>query len=269
MAYLDPSGGYRLRWGMTPCVLTLLALNVGLFLAYGLIDAFLPGLLPAYFGLSVSGIMLGRLWQPLTYMFLHASPLHLLFNMFSLFMFGPEVERVAGARRFLIIYFLSGILGGIAWLAITYPHAGLCIGASGGIFGLLAAFAVLFPESSMMIFPFPVAIKTWILVAGLAFIQFLYLVSPGGGNVAYAAHLAGAIVGFGYTMRVFRPGRLSTWFGARWGRRRPMHSRGEDSATQQEVDRILDKIATQGVHALSERERKVLEKASSHKRSGR
>jgi len=254
---------------MTPCVLTLLALNVALFLAYGLIDAFLPGLLPSFFGLSVSGIMLGRLWQPLTYMFLHANPMHLLFNMFSLFMFGPELERVAGARRFLTIYFLSGILGGVAWLAITYPNAGLCVGASGGIFGLLAAFAVLFPDSSMMIFPFPVAIKTRVFVAGLAFIQLLYLVSPGGGNVAYAAHLAGAIAGFGYTMWAFRPGVASAWLGARIGRTRTKTHEEDTSATQLEVDRILDKIAAQGVHSLSERERKFLERASSQKRTGR
>jgi membrane associated rhomboid family serine protease len=262
MSIFQAPGSYSVRWGITPCVLALMVLNTALFVAFGMIAFFARGLVPTYLGLSVSGLMLGRLWQPLTYMFLHANPMHLLFNMFSLYMFGRELERTVGARRFLTIYFLSGIVGGLAWVAITYPRAGLCIGASGAIFGVLASFAVLYPDATMMIFPFPVAIKARYLVAGIAFIEFLYLISPGQGDIAYAAHLAGALGGFVYTMTVFRPGVFSSWLGAKM--RRPPRPH----AAQPDVDRILDKIAAQGIHSLSERERKILEQASDRK-SGR
>jgi hypothetical protein len=118
-------------------------INVGVFLVMWLLR--LDGLY-ALLALSYNGLFRGMIWQPVTYMFLHGGFMHLLFNMFTLFFLGPETERAMGSRHFLAMYLLSGVLGGLGWIWLS-PHShALCVGASGAIYGVLAAFATLYPR---------------------------------------------------------------------------------------------------------------------------
>jgi membrane associated rhomboid family serine protease len=264
----------QLNGGITPAVRLLLIANVAAFLVQGFLNNILPVDRGAdiLFGLSRAGVASFYLWQLVTYMFLHGSVGHLLLNMLVLFFLGPETERAVGTRQFCAVYFLSGSLAGLGWILVT-PYS-ICVGASGAIFGILGAFATLFPHRQitvLLFFVLPLTMKAWVLVAGLVGIELLYLVGQSGGGVAHSVHFAGALVGYLYTSVVFRTGR------APWELRLPRRGprlrvmRGGGAAppgatpiTRKEVDRILDKIARDGVNSLSAREKEVLEAASRH-----
>ncbi len=148
----------------------------------------------------------GYVWQLVTYMFLHApfpSLWHILFNMFALWMFGNPLERVWGFRRFLIYYFVTGIGAGLITLLVSLiaAYAGdqsslltPNIGASGAIYGLLLAFAMLFPEQPVLVFFCPLPAKYAVLVMGaLAFFSGMTGFMP---TIGHFAHLGGLLVGF-------------------------------------------------------------------------
>jgi membrane associated rhomboid family serine protease len=261
---------YAPRPLLTKWVKVLLAATTAVFVLQMLSAWVLGPLFTEWFALSLPGMMLGRVWQLFTYLFLHGGVLHLLVNMLAIFFIGPELERTMGPRRFLLLYFGSGVLGGLFWLAIVYPSGAPCVGASGSVFGLLGAFAALFPHRSitlLVFFVLPVTMRAWVMVAILALIQVLYLVTPGGDNVAYAAHLGGVIVGFLYAMAAFRPGELATWLRTRL--RRPPRLTvmpKNNTPARADIDRILDKIAREGMQSLSTSERTALEKASRERR---
>ncbi len=145
-------------------------------------------------------------WEPyrlITSMFLHGGFIHLLLNMFALFIFGPDVERVLGRIRYLILYFVSGIIADYAhayFILEFYPVRELLltpsIGASGAIFGVMAAFAVFFPLRRLFIFiGFPIVAPAIVAVFIMALLQFAYALFNPFSQVAYAAHLGGFIAG--------------------------------------------------------------------------
>lgn len=257
-----------MRW--TPLTRTLLIAMGAVFVVQALFHRAGSPWLELTFGLSVTGMKFGHLWQLVTYMFLHGNLLHLLLNGLALFFFGPELERFLGRTRFLTLFFLAGILGGVGWLALTFPSEGLCIGMSGAIFGLLGAFAALFPHREVVLLVFfvlPVRMKAWVMVAGLGAIQLLMMLNPSHGGIAYAAHLAGGLAGYLYGKSLLSA--PPTWVRfltsiiriRRRGGSSP--SPGSPSATVSpaEINRILDKIADQGIHTLTAREREILGRA--------
>ena len=132
-------------------------------------------------------------YQLVSHMFAHGGIGHLFFNMFALWMFGSMLERVWGAKRFFIFYFACGLAAGFAHLALEYSPA---VGASGAIMGLFAAFAYLFPNTQLIIFPFPVPVKAKYAVAVMAAIDLFSGIVPGGSNIAHFAHLGGLAMGF-------------------------------------------------------------------------
>ena len=132
-------------------------------------------------------------YQLVTHMFAHGGFFHLLFNMFVLWMFGTMLERVWGPKRFFIFYFACGLAAGVAHLLLEFSPA---VGASGAIMGLFAAFAYLFPNTDLIIFPIPVPIKAKYAVAIMAAIDLFGGVYPAGSNIAHFAHLGGLIMGF-------------------------------------------------------------------------
>lgn len=144
-----------------------------------------------YLSMSVMGMKMHFYWQPLTYMFVHSGWSHFIFNMLALFCFGHEVERAIGSKEFLLFYLFCGILDGLISVAL-YSVLGyniLLMGASGAIYALLLAFAVIFPRSIISIwgiFPVPAPV----LVAVYAVIEIFSQIF-GGGNVAHLTHLAG------------------------------------------------------------------------------
>jgi membrane associated rhomboid family serine protease len=136
--------------------------------------------------------------------------LHLLFNMLFLWMFGSDLERTWGTHRFYVYYFVTGIGAGcinVLVKTLLDPHGTgssvttPTIGASGAIYGVLLAAAILFPDRQIWLIPFPVQIPMRIYVAGAIAIEFFSTLGTGGDNVSHVTHLAGALVGYLYLRR--------------------------------------------------------------------
>ncbi len=198
-----------------------------------------------------------RLWQPVTYMFLHGGVLHLLFNSLILWMMGGEVERFWGKREFLRYYLICGL--GAAALAFVFAYDALVIGASGAVFGVMVAFALLFPNRIIYLwFVLPVPAK--ILVPILFALELL--VMGGRDGVAHFAHVGGAVTGFLYLRRGWRD--ALSGLGRRWRKPRLTVLTGGKSEYDDaaEIDRILDKISRSGLASLTPQESRVLQRAS-------
>ena len=180
----------------------LIAANVALFiltqLPSGRVLTVWLGLLPADVVAQL------RIWQPATYMFLHADLFHLLFNMLALWMFGTELERLWGQRYFLKFYFVCGIGAGLLTIVFSFLpfdfsralYESLVIGASGAIYGLLLAYGLYFPDRPILMFLlFPIPAKYFVMIIGaIAFYSSLGAT----GGVASATHLGGLVVGYLY-----------------------------------------------------------------------
>jgi membrane associated rhomboid family serine protease len=157
-------------------------------------------------------------WQLVSYSFLHGGVAHIAFNMYGLYVFGGMVERVLGARRFVWLYFASVLTAGIVQLFVvsSMREQGIAptVGASGGVFGVMLAFAMLFPHSRLMLLFPPIPLKAWVLVAGYAAIELTSGVMSSNTGVAHFAHLGGmlgaALVMFaiGWRKSVQPPGTL-------------------------------------------------------------
>jgi membrane associated rhomboid family serine protease len=249
---------------ITPSVKFLLILNVSVFLIEMLLRIPLSGLfaLPAVWWQSWS---FGSLF---TYMFVHANSTHLMVNMLGLFFIGPAVEQTIGSYRFFVLYYLSGILGGLGWSLLAEPGA-VCVGASGALMGILGAFGALYPNAKLLLW-FVLPIKAWVLVTLLIIWELYETVGVHKiGGIANAAHLMGAIAGICYAMTLKHPNLLAELKGKLPGfgkitpksqARRP--TGGSEKLSKEEVDRILDKIGKEGMGALSSRERDMLKKAT-------
>ena len=149
---------------MTPWVTRLLIANVGIY--------FILSGLPPQLGNAIAnglvfrpGAVLQTPWTPVTYMFLHAGFGHLFGNMIGIFFFGPRLEQRLGAKGFLTLYFAAG-MGGALFESILALFIGpvSMVGASGGVFGILAGFAYFWPRETILLFPIPIPIQAWLLV---------------------------------------------------------------------------------------------------------
>jgi membrane associated rhomboid family serine protease len=211
-----PPFTYIIKW--------LVGINLSIYLLILLLGA--AGLGPfvaeliAELALTPALVVGGRLWQLVTYAFIHLGFLHFFFNMLALWMFGSQMEQTLGARRLLKLY-AWGVLGAALFsVALSFTGTlGLTpttatVGASGGLYAVLIAFGMTFPESEIMMILPPVSIKAkyfvWLLIV-LTLISSL----QGGGNVAYMAHMGGLISGFLYVR-----------FGLQRGRNSPASARG-------------------------------------------
>lgn len=138
-------------------------------------------------------------WQPITYSFLHGNLLHLAFNMFALYMFGSDIERVFGDRRYLVYYFMCVLTAAAAQLVVSAVSGGPAyptVGASGGVFGLLLAFALYFPRRTvMLIFP-PIPMPAWLFVIVYGVLELYLGITQSLSGVAHFAHLGGMLGGF-------------------------------------------------------------------------
>jgi membrane associated rhomboid family serine protease len=136
-------------------------------------------------------------WQLASYAFLHQNLMHLFFNMFALFMFGSGLESYWGSRRFLVYYFASVLAAAAVQLAVT-TLSGLdepTIGASGGVFGLLLAFAVYFPRQRVVLLILPIPMPAWLFVTLYGAIELFQGVAGTQSGVAHFAHLGGMLGG--------------------------------------------------------------------------
>ncbi len=193
-------GSTRMFFGgpVTRTVKILIIINVGVYVLQTLSELAGSHFLVAYFGLIPVRVTHSlMIWQLATYMFLHGGVLHIFFNMLTLFMFGNDLERYWGTRRFLSYYFITGIGAGLcSWLvAMDSPVA--TIGASGAIYGLLLAYGLLWPNRIVYLnLLLPVKIKWLVIIMGA--MDFFSSLSGGEPGVAHIAHLGGMLVGFVY-----------------------------------------------------------------------
>ena len=229
------SYGPRMSWGrmLTPAIRNIIIACTGVFLVQTLLNQFGSLAVQRFylteFGLVPLAVVHGlRIWQPFTYLFLHDGILHLLFNMLFLWMFGADLERTWGTHRFYVYYFLTGIGAGLINVLVKTlldPHmAGISvaiptIGASGAIYGVLLAAAIVFPDRQVWLIPFPVTIPMKIYVAGAIAIEFFATLGTGGDNVSHVTHLGGALVGYLYLRRGLFLYRMRNDF-LDWKRRR-------------------------------------------------
>jgi membrane associated rhomboid family serine protease len=251
-----------------------------------------------YFALSVDGLKHGYVWQLLTYQFMHAGLMHILLNGWAIYIFGRAIEETLGSKNFLILFLTSGVIGGLVQMigALVWPsHIGAAaVGASAAALGLVAAFAMLYPERELtllLFFVLPLNLRAKYLLLGTALLSILCILFPNswltillGGNIAYAAHLGGMLTGIIF-IRQFIQGH---WHWPQWkfsghrnaprefvaagsGKNKSGFWRSaagkydEDFSTdeflQKEVDPILEKISAHGIQSLTAHEREILEKA--------
>lgn len=207
--------------------------------------------------------VLFRPWTIVTYMFLHAGFMHILFNMIGLYFFGPRVEARIGSRRFVELYFVSGISG--ALLSFVFAFSSPIIGASAAVFGVMLAFAVYWPRDRIYIWGVLPIEARWLVVITTA----LALYSGLGGSqsgVADFAHLGG-FIGAWIFLKLINPARVSARFRAKTVAKAPPEtlrnwSRVDVSRVHEvnrdELNRILDKINTSGLASLTPEEKLFL-----------
>ena len=273
------------RSGISLC-LTLILINVACYILQHTVRGFEETL-----ALFPQRLQHGNVWELLSYQFLHGGLFHLLINCAMIWFAGRQIEEALGKAKFLVLYLVAGIFGGLLQCALSWsgflPPAGV-VGASAGIFGLIAAFAMVYWERELtflIMFVIPVRMKAKYLLIALAVIGVLGVISKEGG-IAHGAHLGGMIWGVLFILLFIQGG---TYSGAEpwWdqlrdrfssGHRRKVvtidggaraYSRGQIKAeevdeidfVESEVDPILDKISEKGIQSLTERERKILEQA--------
>ncbi|MCC6537772.1 MAG: rhomboid family intramembrane serine protease [Bryobacterales bacterium] len=190
---------------MPPAVKWLLIINTALFVAYffsiplGFDSWFRPFMLhPRQL------LMQFKLWQPVTYLFLHDPHGfgHILMNMLALWWFGKDLEAVWGKRQFLQYYFFCGVGAGLFAVAMSLAFGSLdtpTLGASGAIYGILLAFGLLFPDVQVLLILFPIPAKYFVMIVGA--IAFMSTFGSTGGNVSHVSHLGGMLLGFVYLKR--------------------------------------------------------------------
>ncbi len=211
--------------GMPPVVKALLIANIGTFTFQLLAASLASARLEQIFGLIPYDVTHHFfLWQLGTYLFLHGGILHLALNMIALWMFGSELESYWGSERFTRFYFVTGIGAGVCSVLASWNSYIPIIGASGAIYGILAAYGILFPERTLLLyFIVPVKAKWFVLILGL--ITFWSSLSMAGGGIAHTAHLGGMLFGWLYlrnwgAFRGFRFPSVGAWWAERQRERR-------------------------------------------------
>lgn len=191
---------------LSPAIKALIATNVAVFLLMWLMPEGLGQDVQEFLGLLPVAIFEAfRVWQPVTYMFLHDTRAfgHILFNMLALWMFGTELERMWGTNAFLRYYFATGIAAAITTILVSlmpFPSTAplfttVTIGASGAIYGLLLAYGLTFPNRPIYIyFIFAIPAKYFVMIMGA--IALLSSMGGTGGGIAHITHLGGLVAGF-------------------------------------------------------------------------
>jgi membrane associated rhomboid family serine protease len=276
---------FRPAWSAT---VVLLVVNVVAFILQNVLYTFLPKFpTDPYLALSVSGLRHGYAWQLLTFQFMHGGLMHLLLNCWAIFVFGREVEGTLGWKQFLALYFSSGVMGGLLQVLFGVLLGGAfavpVVGASAGMCGVMAGFALLYPERPLMLLLFfiiPVSMRAKFLLLFVGLLSVFGIIFPFG-NVAHAAHLGGMLTGIVFVRyvlhwhwhwpqlqrtrsRPFRPlVEVPRRSSARWGQAQGGVDEDlpPDEFLSKAVDPILDKISAHGIQSLTERERRILETA--------
>ena len=270
----EDSFSRRFRWSAT---MILLVAYVVVFIAELICGHYFPAanrFFYQYLALSKEGIFHGYIWQFVTYQFMHAGVLHLIFNGWAIYTFGRELEQLLGVRRFLTLLLSSGVIGGVFQIsvALIWSHlfGGWVVGASAGAFGLVAAYAAMFPNrefTMLVMYIIPVTMAAQKLLIFSAVLAVAGIVFPID-NMANAAHLGGMAMGWFFVKKIMQrewsaPEETLRVFDKKEARKADAPPEEEDAASfvQNQVDPILEKISAKGINSLTKREREILEAA--------
>ena len=258
-------------WSNWSAVKTLLIINFVVFLLCNFGNA--GERLRNFLALNCYGVSQFQLWRPFTYMFTHMTTWHILGNMWSLWLFGKMLENTLGKSKLFQLYIFSGLIGAGTWLlANWWGQDALCIGASGSVFGIMVAAAMMFPTAELqLLFP-PIAMKLRTF-AILYCVYEIYAEAQIHDNVAHLAHLGGALGAIIFmqklmSQRTKRNNPSSIWLKNIFKKKNTSQQSSGSSGNglgeldSDEVDRVLDKLATTGRSSLTPEETALLEEAS-------
>jgi len=279
-------------------VVLVISIILVFIVQYILEHSAIPFRVDKYLALSLEGLKQGYVWQLISFQFLHSGLMHLACNCLVIFFLGRPVEEALGRKSFLILYFASGVVGGlcqtlagvfasaVGWHDYAFKFAGSVVGASAGGFGITAAFALLFPDQILLLFMIIPMRAKYLLWLSIALAGWGVAMPPDksifGQHVADAAHLGGILAGVIFVKyavhwhfqwpqlnrRARQPVRRLVKVHSQkpaWGRDKPVIEEDlpPEEFLSREVDPILDKISAHGIQSLTERERKILETARS------
>jgi membrane associated rhomboid family serine protease len=255
--------GFR---GMPPVVKWLLITNFVVYLVANLIPDLGNNIY--YYGSVFPASIINsiQLWRLVTYQFLHGGLMHLAFSLLVLYFMGPFVERSWGSKAFLKFYLICGAAGGIVYTLLALLgilQVGPMVGASGAIYGVMAALAMMYPQMRVLLWG--VLPMTMIRLVILLVIVSLLTIAAGSNVGGEAAHLSGLAMGYLYVK--YKPWltrfRMERQKGA-WAKKVQ-----QERDFQIEVDRILEKVHQEGIQSLSSRERQVLQEATRREQAER
>ena len=246
----------------TDAIKILISVNFGIFLLQTI--ARTEGLFFPLFGLVPKLVWSEfMLWQPFTYLFFHGGIWHVLINMFVLWMFGSELERIWGKGHFLKFYFVTGVGAGLVTMIFGLNSMTPIVGASGAVYGVLLAYGLTYPNRTVYLYGI-IPIKSLWFVIGIGVIAFLSSFDNVS-QISHLTHLSGMMIGY---LMLKRPVRFNDlWFTIR---KRTLEYKikheekkvSQHQAIEREIDRILDKINREGFDSLTEEEHDRLYKGS-------
>ena len=246
----------------TDAIKILVSVNFGIFLLQTV--ARTEGLFFPLFGLVPKLVWSEfMIWQPFTYLFFHGGIWHLLINMFVLWMFGSELERLWGKEHFLKFYFVTGVGAGLVTMIYGLNSMTPIVGASGAVYGVLLAYGLTYPNRTVYLYGI-IPIKSLWFVIGIGVIAFMSSFDNVS-QISHLTHLSGMMIGY---LMLKRPVRFNDlWFTIR---KRTLEYKikheekkvSQHQAIEREIDRILDKINREGFDSLTEEEHDRLYKGS-------
>ena len=246
----------------TDAIKILVSVNFGIFLLQTV--ARTEGLFFPLFGLVPKMVWSEfMIWQPFTYLFFHGGIWHVLINMFVLWMFGSELERIWGKGHFLKFYFVTGVGAGLVTMIFGLNSMTPIVGASGAVYGVLLAYGLTYPNRTVYLYGI-IPIKSLWFVIGIGVIAFMSSFDNVS-QISHLTHLSGMVIGY---LMLKRPVRFNDlWFTIRKRTLEYKIKHEEKKITQhqaieREIDRILDKINREGFESLTEEEHDRLYKGS-------
>jgi membrane associated rhomboid family serine protease len=255
------------RWSERQRVvlLVLVGTNIAAFVAQLFLEAYQPGIVRDFLGLSDRGIRDAYAWQFITAMFLHAGPWHLAGDMVVLYLLGRDVESILGQRHFLYLY-LAGAVGGEMGHLFLMPTDSVLLASSGGVAAVLVAYATILPDlelTSILFSIFPLRLKAKHVVYAVVIIGIAFLIMSRTGVVIHSAFLGGGAAGWLYAhlLGFGRPSFLQRVVRQRRAEAERLDRMSAEQFITEKIDPLLDKISSNGIDSLTRGERHMLARA--------
>jgi membrane associated rhomboid family serine protease len=260
------TSSFRFGIDLTPMVRKLLIITVAVWLVQLGFSFAKSSLFEDLFALDPRTALPWRPWQLVSYMFLHSvpgqggrfDPLHIFFNMLMLVLFGGQVERAMGSRKFLRYYLVCGVAGAV--LTLLPPFNAVTVGASGAVLGVLTAFGLLFPDEPILLLVVFVPAKIVVLL--MALLTLFSAASATAGGISHIAHLGGMAAGYLMLRGVPFTGRLTRGM----KRRNAERESRRRLEVKHQMDEILDKMNREGRESLSQKDWRTLLEESKRRR---